>query len=124
MSIPRYALSFTKGRHKRFRFQVTRAGVVEDLTNWPNLWFGMKYRYADADADLVFEYVLFAGVEVIDAEDGIAEVLMDPADAPDLDLTTRESFEGDVGGIDGDLERHQLMTLAITGYPVVRQSFF
>jgi hypothetical protein len=122
--IPRYSLELTHKAQNQFRFNVTRAGIAEDLSTWSNLWFAAKRRATDPDDRVIFEKVLFAGVEIIDAPTGLVEVTLEPTDGDDLTEGSRYNLHGDVGGTDGDLKVWQLFTLAITLYPRIRRSSF
>lgn len=122
--IPRYPLEIVHKATNRFRFQVTRAGVVEDLSTWSNLWCGVKRTNSMDDTALIYEYVLFAGVEVTDAVNGMVEVTFAASDGSVLTEGIRHNLVGDVGGTDGDFNTWQLFTLAITAYPRTRRSSF
>lgn len=124
MTPPRASVELVKGTTNVFRVGVTLGedGAAIDLTGWSNFWCAAKRRHTDADADVIFLKVYFDGVEVIDAEEGIIEVTILPADLAALNEGTRENFAGSVGGLDADLNAHELLTLAITAYPRVRRS--
>lgn len=124
--IPRSPLAVTKGTTNVFRVEVTLGvgGAVVDLSAYSNFWFSAKRRSTDPDEDAIFVKVWFDGVEVIDAEAGIIEVTVLPADLAALDEGTRENFTAAVGGQDGDLNAHEFLTFLMTAYPRVRRSNF
>lgn len=125
--IPSYSLEFTHRATKKVRFQVrlgSETGTVVDISGWGTIAFMAKRRPTDADTDAIYEKVLFAGVEVIDAEEGMIEVTIDPADGDLLEQGLRHNLFGEIMGIDADLNVYQLNTLAVSAYPRVRRANF
>ena len=124
MNVPHYDVEIPIATTYKFRFEVSRNGVAEDLTTWSNLWFAAKRNPLDEDAAAVLLYVLFAGVERVFGEPSLAEVTILPNEWTALDDGVRHSLVADVGGIDGDLNVYQIMTLGITVVPRIRRSNF
>ena len=122
MAIPHDFMSLVKGRAASFRVSITRGGLAEDVSTWSNFWFGAKRNSADPDADLIFEKVYFAGVEVITPAEGLIEVTIDTADWSELPASGRDNLLGMVGGTDGDFKNWEVLALTITTFPPVRRS--
>lgn len=123
---PHDFLAITKGATNVFRVPVTAGvgGSVVDLSAYSNFWFQAKRRHTDSDEDGIFTKVFFDGIEVIDAEEGVIEVTVLPADTAALDEGIRENLVASVGGQDGDGNPFEFLTLLLIAYPRVRRSNF
>jgi hypothetical protein len=125
MSTPHYTMEMACGAAKTFRVAAklgSVTGAAIDLTDWGSLSFMAKRRYTDDDDDAIIHKVLFDGVEVIDAEEGLMEIGILAEDTDDLTEGIRYTLIADVTGVDADLKPHQLLTITLLLYPRVKRA--
>jgi hypothetical protein len=77
-------LSMIRGDSRTFAFPLTDASGPIDLTNC-SVWMTAKEYYTDTDDSATFQKSTSDGITVLDEDNGLIKVELEPADTTDLD---------------------------------------
>jgi hypothetical protein len=98
----------------------TTDGEVQPITGW-DLWFVLKRKLTDLDADAVILKETGAGITITNGPDGEATVLIEPEDTLALP-NERIEYWGELVGRDGSSQDHTLAEGTATLLPLVLEA--
>lgn len=99
--------TMTRGDTHRIRFTVTINNVAEPITDWDKFWFTAKRHSSQPDIEALIALTTpeASGIDKVDPENGVLEVLIAPASTELIALGTHLRLVADLQGRDpnGDI---------------------